>query len=436
VRRLFSRGVNLLAFTRAAPFYARYTMRFHLPAEMLLGVYAGVFGLAEIVTRKTLHASDLVLSLQSSVPMMALVFAMVWREILDGVDGRKVLVLTGLLGKGLLIAVAAVTSPIALLMLCIFLFVVDSAFIPVRNAIFRANYVERVRGRMFGWATTAMCLAMIISNHIAAGLLDDWGESYRILLPVAGIFGLCAHLLYARIRVRGSRNGASRGKAPAVRTPILKRAARPFLATVRLLKSDAEFRAYERNFFIYGLAFLMNLPLIVMLIVDELKLDYGSAALSRIIVPQIMMVVLSPFVGKLLDRSHPARLMAGGSVLLAIHAALLFVTYREETLYVSFALFGIAMTAIHLAWNLGPIHFAREERDSPDYMAVHVTLTGLRAIIGPALALGAKYFLGLRAGFAVSAGLYLLAAILMYRLSRRVSYPDAPDPVESTDELD
>ena len=65
------------------------------------------------------------------------------------------------------------------------------------------------------------------------------------------------------------------------------------------------------------------------------------------------------------------------------------------------------------------MQFARSEKDSADYMAVHVTLTGLRGILAPGIALAAMGLLGIRAGFALSAALYALSAVLMLRLARR-----------------
>ncbi|MEN8150526.1 MAG: MFS transporter, partial [Planctomycetota bacterium] len=194
---------------------------------------------------------------------------------------------------------------------------------------------------------------------------------------------------------------------------------RGFTTTIRILKEDREFRAYEVNFFIYGMAFLMNLPLVVFLIVDEIELPYDEAAWARFAVHHLMLILLSPFAGRLLDRSHPTTLMAGGAFLLAIHAFLLFLAYDFWMLFASYAVFGVAMTAVNLAWNLGPMQFAKTEKDAGDYMAVHVTLTGLRAILGPFLAIGAVKLFDLRAGFVVSATLYALSAILMFRLSRR-----------------
>ena len=165
----------------------------------------------------------------------------------------------------------------------------------------------------------------------------------------------------------------------------------------------------------------MNLPLVVILITDRLHLTYGQASWARFVVPPILIILCSPLAGRLLDRSHSSFMMCGSCFLLAAHAALLAAANGVFVLLVSYAIFGVAMTGVNLAWNLGPVQFAKTERDSLDYMGVHVTLTGLRGAIAPVLALSAKRFLGLTAGFFVSTFLFLCAAVIMWRLSRRVT---------------
>jgi MFS family permease len=419
----FTRGVSALTSRRAAPFYSRYTLRFHLPAELLLGAVGGITSLGDLVARKTLGAPDWMIALQSSIPTVALLLAMVWRDLLEGASRRKVLLVTGLFGKGLLLFMAAAVSPGIFLLVFIAFSFADSAFIPVRNSIFRANYPEALRGRFFGLVVSLTSLAVVAANLVAAQLLDHWEGSYRILFPMAGVLGLVAHATYARIRVRGdglieprSSNG-----------PLLRRAAgsvvRAFRSTTRILRADRAFRAYEGAFFLYGLGFLMNLPLVVLLITDKLQLSYGQASWARFVVPPVMMVLFSPIAGRLLDRSHSSFMMGIACFLLAAHSVLLAAANGVGLLLLSYIIFGIAMTGVNLAWNLGPVQFARTERESLDYMGVHVTLTGLRGAIAPFLAIGAKRYLGLTAGFFVSAALFFTAALLMARLSRRMSSP-------------
>ncbi|MCU0726159.1 MAG: MFS transporter [Planctomycetes bacterium] len=423
----FARGVSVFTSRNTAPFYSRYTLRFHLPAELLLGAVGGITQLGDLVARKTLGAPDWMIALQSSIPTVALLFAMVWRDLLEGASRRKVLLATGLFGKGLLLFMAAAASPGLFLLVFIAFSFADSAFIPVRNSIFRANYPDALRGRYFGLVVSLTSLAVIGANLVAAWLLDRWEGSYRLLFPAAGVLGLIAHATYARLRVRG--DGQIEHRAPT--DPLLRRAAgsirRAFRSTVRILKADRAFFAYESAFFLYGLAFLMNLPLVVLLITDRLHLSYGQASWARFVVPPVMMVLFSPIAGRLLDRSHSSVMMGVACFLLAAHSVLLAAANGIGLLMLSYFIFGVAMTGVNLAWNLGPVQFARTEHESLDYMGVHVTLTGLRGAIAPFLALGAKRFLGLTAGFVVSTALFLTAALLMARLSRRISSA-APPP--------
>ncbi len=420
MKNLLLRWLKPLEFTRDAPALTRETLRYHLPAEVLIGVFGGVVMLADLLTRKTLGASKEILAVQTSVPMMTFLLAMVWRDLLSGTSSRKIILLTGIFGKGALIFVAFIKSPGPFLGVVILFALVDSAFIPLRNAIFRANYAENLRGRIFGSVVSLMNIALVASNLAAAFLLDRWEWTYRILFPVAGILGFGAHALYARVKVREPEVEEGRDQKERGAGGIFAPIGRAFVTTVRILRKDPDYRAYEFGFFIYGLAFLMNLPLVVLLISDELQLDYKEAAFARFIVCQVMMILLSPIAGRLLDKSHPARLMGYSCVLLSLHAGLLVVAYDVWTLAASYVVFGVAMTAVILAWNLGPVQFARREKDAADYMAVHVTLTGLRAVLGPVIALTAERYLGLRAGFFISCLLYGLAAFLMSRLGAKI----------------
>ena len=95
-------------------------------------------------------------------------------------------VLTGLFGKGLFLAVALVTSPVAFVGVVIAVALVDSAFIPFRNAIFHANYERHVRGRLFGGVVSLMNLVLVGTSLIAAAWLDRWEPAYRELLDSLG----------------------------------------------------------------------------------------------------------------------------------------------------------------------------------------------------------------------------------------------------------
>jgi hypothetical protein len=66
--------------------------------------------------------------------------------------------------------------------------------------------------------------------------------------------------------------------------------------------------------------------------------------------------------------------------------------HSAPLLYAGAVLLGIGYAGGTLAWNLGHQDFASAERDS-EYMAVHVTLNGIRGILAPVAAWGLHQWL-------------------------------------------
>ncbi len=88
-----------------------------------------------------------------------------------------------------------------------------------------------------------------------------------------------------------------------------------------------------------------------------------------------------------------------------------------------------------LAWNLGHLDFAPEDRAS-EYMAAHVTLTGLRGLIAPFMGVTLyQLFESISKGsgpwvFAVASALVVLAALGFVALHHQRSRQDRPDSAE------
>jgi len=71
-----------------------------------------------------------------------------------------------------------------------------------------------------------------------------------------------------------------------------------------------------------------------------------------------------------------------------------------------------------IAWNMGPVAFAREEQ-ARQYMAVHVALVCIRGVVGHTLGGGiVAYWHDPRIVFGLSVGIWLVAAWVMFGLGR------------------
>jgi hypothetical protein len=60
--------------------------------------------------------------------------------------------------------------------------------------------------------------------------------------------------------------------------------------------------------------------------------------------------------------------------------------YALPIIYASRVVFGIAFAGSTLLWAIGSTYFARDTHEAAEYQGVHNSLTGLRGLIGPPLA--------------------------------------------------
>jgi len=106
----------------------------------------------------------------------------------------------------------------------------------------------------------------------------------------------------------------------------------------------------------------------------------------------VMPIAIQPW-ARFLDRHHVivylsvhAWIAVGGDVLLAIA----ILAGRPALLWPGALLMGVSLAAGSLGWSLGHNDFAPRGEETR-YMALHVTLTGLRGIVAPPLAIFAYY---------------------------------------------
>lgn len=409
----------------AATRVGRYTQRVQLLAQALEGVVLGVFLLNEYVAKKTLGASDAVLTILVAAPTAAFLFSSWWSAFLAGREKRSTFLVFGVAGRLSLLLVAAAGGAVgftAVIALATFSF---GAVIPAQNALFQRNYPPTERGRVAGLGNAIQALATIAAALAVGRLYDARPEAWRWVYAVAGLAGFAGCLAYGSLRFR-SRPGMAR-EAPLFRRALLGEAARslraPFAGAVAILRQDAGFRRYETAFMSYGLAWMMLQPVVPVYLVEQLAIAYGEVAAARGLIYFTAVAALSPLLGRRLDRVGPVRIARAAFLLLAT-VPLLFAAARGiPGVYLAFLVYGAAMAGVSLGWAMGPIHFAGP-RDAAAYMGTHVGLVGLRSLVGGPLGIVLYRVTGSPlATFAVASCLLLLAAAIMGSAARREGSP-------------
>jgi hypothetical protein len=177
----------------------------------------------------------------------------------------------------------------------------------------------------------------------------------------------------------------------------VKAGARFDLAGVRqLLTSDTRFRRYMLAMSVFGAGHLMLTPLLVICIDDVLQApELVQVAITAALPVIVMPLAIQPW-ARFLDRHHVieyrsvhAWVAVSGVILLCIAV----LARLPWLLWPGALLMGISQAAGSLGWSLGHNDFAPRGEETR-YMALHVTLTGLRGLLAPPMAIFAYH--GLR----------------------------------------
>jgi predicted MFS family arabinose efflux permease len=400
----------------------RYTQRAHLRAAFLEGIVQGVLALNEFVAKKTLGASDLVITALVMAQPISWFFSSYWSNFLVGREKRSTFLLFGLLGRLSLFLVLAVHGGIAFAAVIVFATLMFGSITPAQNSLFQTNYDVRERGRAFGLSTSWQSIATIGAAVVAGRLYDNDPRMYRWTYTVAAIAGFASCWLFYRIRFRRRHRSSAPAFGPGLAREMTRRLRSPFAGSFTILREDRDFRRFETAYMGYGLAFMMLQPVIPIFLVESLHVDYSQASNARGLVFYFMMVLFSPIFGWMLDRSGPVKLSTLAFLLLAFFPLTLTIADSVSVVYLAFCVYGIAMAAVNVGWTMGPIHFAGT-RDSASYMGAHVALVGLRGLIGGPIGILLFRLTGTaRATFLGSAALFLIASLLMGSLGRDLAH--------------
>ncbi len=387
----------------------RQTFRFHLASSLTLGVSWGVLTLLEVIAKKSLGAQDWHLTALVMAWPVANLTSVYWARWASEHSNLKPYVLVAGLGRAAPLAAVVVRSPLHLVPISLAFNLAGAFLMPVLNNIFQNNYAPTRRGRLFGFCSSGATLTTAAACYGSGYLLNHNEQLFRLLLAVAGLLGFLSCWFLARI--------------PLPRPPEQRSAMGPTLAgMVSILRGDAGYRRYERNFFVYGISFIMLGPILPIFLVQDLSLSYSSISLARGIAVQLPVVLLSPLAGRLHDRQSPPAFAGRIFLVLALFPLLLLLPLHTPAhalpwVLAAFLLQGFAMAGINVVWTLGSIYFAGPNRVAT-YHGIHVSLTGVRGLIAPLLALSVYRLAGTAAVFAVSSVLFAVAGLLMARLGK------------------
>ncbi len=405
------------------PLLDRVGLHYFTLQASLNAVLGGVFTLSAVVLRKTLGANEFQVALFSALGPIALLVGIFGSELVQDRDKRPTIFWVGMISRASFLLFLFVRDLWSFICIAAFFFLLNAFLTPAFSAMWQANVSPANRNRL--WGLTAVVMTVIsMAAAYASGIvldLDPW--SYRWMYACGGVLGMLGIYVLATAPLRGMYKLTAESVAPSFKRTIVQ----PLKNLVELLKQDRDYFHFEMAFFLYGVAFMLMAPAMPMFMVDEAQMTYEQSGIATGLLGQLGMVFAVVIWGKLMDRLGPTLLCAIiFSILAFFPGVLLLAPYLTAhgvplvyVVYVSYIIFGLGMSGVHIAWSLGPVNFAGN-RDASTYLGVHVTLTGLRGSVAPLLgAIGLNVF-GYSTVFATSVVFFLLGTVGMLQLYRKL----------------
>jgi len=401
----------------------KQTAKLLLWSAVFNGVLVSLYQTQDIIARKALHAEVWQLTVMAMIWPVSNFLSIWWGRMFEKSRRKsRFFIFVGVFGRLTMFYGLWLTNMNQFMILLALVFSFNSLLIPAQNTIWQRNIDSRRRGKIYGYTMSLGILITVIVTFIAGEALDTNEQLYKQILAITAVCGFIASFLLSLIKIKEKEIEPVYSKL-SFRETITD----PIKRTLALLKKNKPFATFERSFSIYGMGFIMVQPVLPIFLVDMLKLSYTGNFIAKGIISQIPMLLLSPYLGKLHDKLHPFRFICLSFGMLALFPALIIcsaLTLKWHLLsvtltYVAFAIFGIAMTGVNIAWNMGSIFFAGKE-DASMYQGVHVTMTGIRGILAPLLGLLLLKTFGMISVFAVAFCFLVTASIISWKDYKRL----------------
>jgi hypothetical protein len=266
----------------------------------------------------------------------------------------------------------------------------------VRAVLWSANYPRRLRARITGRIAINTSIALAGGGLMLGWLLEHDTPWYRAWILAAAGCGLMGAVAFRRFRVR-----QEEALLAAERARLVGGAGFSLAGVRELLTRDASYRRYMYAMSLFGAGNLMLIPVLVVCFDEVLHLSSVAQIAVTTAVPVLVIpIAIQPWAAYL-DRHHVVAFRSVHGWVLVSAAVLLgtaVLTRQSWLLWPGAMLMGVSLAAASLGWSLGHNDFAPRGEETR-YMALHVSLTGLRGLLAPPLVVAGYHGLEyLRAG--------------------------------------
>ena len=409
VRALTDRlGLSARGFSREV----RAAVAVDMSSTVLFAVFAGLtIPFNGIILRRELGATPTQLAVLASTGAAFNVFSLLWARALDGRAPLPYAVWPGFVARSLFLLVPWIHSAWAFVAVLAAGSLLMTIAEPANAAVLQRLYPRELRGRALGTVRMAGG-AVVVALAAGAGKLMALVD-YRVIFPIAALFGMGASLRQRQMPVPPDTGGSGE------RVRLCEA-----WTTVR---NDRGFRGLLLAHFVFGSGIWLQIPATPMLFVDVLDASTAHVGVFAAIGGA------AGLVGNFLW----GRLVDGRPSTQALRLVYLVGTLSPLVYYLAGSPWLLALTAVteglmtsglDMVWMMCLMDAAGSRRTA-QYVAISATLAGVRGIVCPLVSAVLINTTGVRSVYLVAAVVMAVAVILLSNAielaSRRESASDA-----------
>ncbi len=418
----------------------RLTIRRYLLGQCAQGFWYTGLILFPFVMAKSLAAPAWQVTLSVVMETTGMLLALYWGQLMQHGGRRRGLFWSGLLGRGVLVSMLAVHNSTQFLIVGGVVYFFAALVYPAQNGILQENIHSSRQGQVFGWGALVQHLTAAVCSLGIGWVLNRDPVNFRYIYPVLGLIGFTYPLILAGLpRPEGDTTEDPARFFTVPRLPLgqvrwsrLPAAmVRPFREAATTFREDRRFAWFEANFMIYGIAYMMLIPVVPLFFAYELDLSYQEISSARVLIGSVGIALLGPLAGRLQDRIHAAGLstISFGTVSLYPAALAIGAWYGVRAggvdpaliAYLAFAVYSVGMAGVNVSWNVGSLAFAPPGQGGY-YQGIHVTMVAVRGFLGPATGFVVLKTMGYREVFVLAIVIFLTAALSSELLHRRIRH--------------
>lgn len=373
------------------------------------GITQGILVLQESIAKKALFASNFDISLIGVIANGTMLFSFFISYFFSN-KNKKTLIIAGYLFCRAIFIFSFLISNSRIFLLFLFFFhVLFSVQVPVFNSFLQSKFKNN-RGYVFGITRMILIFFIMITSYFAGKFLEISPSKYKLLLSLVAVPSFFTYSIYFYLESGNIYPKRNLKEESTIKTDITK------------ITKNKDFVFFEIAFMIYGFAFMIMVPAVPIYLLQKLKFSYSEMSFVQGILAQIVIFLLTPFIGRLYDKINVWKVGTFSFLTLVLYPFFFFLSYLFNTklfVYPAFLTYSLGLAGINVLWNVGSITFSKKDSNSFLYQGFHVSLTGIRGILGPILGYIILSTMDLIWNFIFSITLFAIASLVNFLYSKK-----------------